>query len=134
MKNTTMKTPPLRVLPVLEKAKTLYKIWISIHRKIPRTERFGIGLRTDNALLDLLETLRRSAFASGERKITLLDGAIGKVDDIRFLFHLLWETGLISESQFILLGEKIEEIGRDVGGWRRGILAKTSAQRAEEKR
>ncbi len=112
-------------MPVLEKTKALYQTWIPIHRKIPRTERFGFGTRIDSALLDLLMALRKTGFSSGERKIVLLELAIGKVDDIRFLFQLLWETKLISNDQFARLGEHIEEIGRDIGGWRKGILAKT---------
>ncbi len=110
---------------MLEKTKTLYKIWIPIHRKIPRTERFGFGTQLDSALLDLLMTLRRTGFSSGERKIPLLEIAIGRIDDIRFLVQLLWETKLISNDQFTHLGELIEEIGKNVGGWRKGIIAKT---------
>ena len=104
------------------------------HRKIPRTERFGIGARIDVALLDLLMIIRRAGFASGERKVGLLEISISKIDDIRFLFHLLWETGLIANEQFARFGERIEEIGRDVGGWRKGMLAKTPPPKAEEKR
>lgn len=119
---------------MLEKLKGLYKEWIPVHRKIPRTERFGIGMRIDSTLLDLLMTLRRAGFASGERKIALLEIAIGKIDDIRFLFQILWETRLISNEQFIQFGQKIEEIGKDVGGWRKGVLAKTPPPRVEEKK
>ncbi len=118
---------------MLEKVRALYKEWIPVHRKIPRTEKFGIGMRTDSTILDLLIILRRTGFASGDRKIAMLESAIGKIDDTRFLFQLLWDTHLISNDQFILFGQKIEEIGRDVGGWRKGILAKTPAVRAGEK-
>ncbi len=63
----------------------------------------------------------------------MLELAIGKIDDIRFLFQLLWETKLISNDQFTNLGEYIENIGKDVGGWRKGVLAKTPTERAGEK-
>ncbi len=119
---------------MLEKTKTLYGEWIPIHRKIPKTERFGLGARIDSALLDLMMTLRRAKFASGERKVTLLEFAVGKIDDTRFLFQLLWETKNISLEQFSGLGQKVEEVGRDVGGWRKGMLAKTPPRKAEEKR
>ena len=121
-------------MPVLAKIQTLYKQWMHVHRKIPRTERFGIGARLDAALLDLLMTIRRAGFASGERKLTLLEFAVGKVDDIRFLFHLLWETGLIGNEQFARFGENIEDMGKDIGGWRKGVLAKTPPPKAGEKR
>lgn len=132
--HTIKGTPTPTILPVLEKVKGFYKEWMPVHRKIPRTERFGIGMRIDTTLLDLLMALRRAGFASGERKIALLEIAIGKIDDVRFLFQLLWETRLASNEQFILFGKKIEEIGKDVGGWRKGVLAKTPPLKAEEKK
>lgn len=120
---------------MVEKTQQLFKAWIPVHRKIPRTERFGIGERTDSAILDLLLALRRAGFNSGERKIALLEYSISKIDDIRFLFHLLWEVKLVSLEQFQIFGTLIEQIGKDTGAWRKGILSKTPSQKmAREKR
>ncbi len=116
---------------MIEKVKTLYKQWMIIHRKIPRTERFGIGLRIDNAFLDLMTSLRRAMFSRPERKIPLLEIALSKIDDIRFFTQLLWETKLISNEQLTAFGKGLESIGNDTGAWRKGVIAKTSATGAE---
>ncbi|MEK7609878.1 MAG: four helix bundle protein [Patescibacteria group bacterium] len=97
-----------------------------IHRKIPRTERFGLGNRIDNAFLDLLTVLRRASFTEPKQKIPLLEIAVVKIDDIRFFIQLLWENKLISQEQFISFGTEIYTIGKNIGGWRKEIVKKTS--------
>lgn len=99
-----------------------------------RTERFGIGEKIDTRLLDLMETLRRASYANIRDKIPLLERAIGIVDSARFFLQLAWEMKLISSEQYAAIGNPIEEVGRMVGGWKKGLLAKTSAPRAEERR
>jgi hypothetical protein len=127
-------TPPPTFLPVVEKTKKLYAIWILIHRKIPRTERFGIGLRIDNAFLDLLTALRRASFSEPRQKIPLLEMAVVKIDDIRFFIQLLWENRLVSNEQYISLNLNLETIGNNVGGWRKETIKKTSPTKIGEER
>lgn len=92
-----------------------------------RSERFGIGDRIDTLWLDLLDSLRKAAYASANQKVPALEEAARAVDAVRFFVQIAWESGLMSQSHFISLGKDVEEIGRMVGGWRRGILAKTPA-------
>lgn len=121
-------------LPVIEKLKILYISWITIHRKIPRTERFGLGTRIDNAFLDLLTSLRRASFSEPKQKIPLLEIAIVKIDDIKFFVQLLWESKLISNEQYISFGNDLEIIGKNIGGWRKDMIKKTSTTSMEEKK
>ncbi len=119
-----MNTPP-RLLPVLEKAKAAYKTWLVVHRKMARSERFGIGDRIDRLWLDLLEALRKAVYAPVTSKLAALDEAIAWIDAVRFFLQIAWESSLMSQTHFILLGKDVEEIGRMTGGWRKGIAAKT---------
>lgn len=91
-----------------------------------RTERFGIGDRIDSIWLDLLDALRKAAYATPEGKVASLDEAIRRVDSVRFFLQIAWEAKLMADSHFIALGKDVEEIGRMVGGWKRGLLAKTN--------
>ncbi|MEK7525573.1 MAG: four helix bundle protein [Patescibacteria group bacterium] len=101
---------------------------------MPRTERFGIGSRIDFLFLDNLELLRKAMYAPINSKIVLLEEVSTKVDSVRFFFQLAWEAGLVSHNQFVDLGSSIEELGKIVGGWKKGIVNKTSAPRTEERR
>ena len=126
--------PPQPSLPILEKAKSIYKNWIKIHHNIPRTERFGIGTKTDILFLELLELLRKTVYASINEKIKILEEAISALDSLRFFVQLLWETKLISNGHYAVLGTDIESLGKMIGGWRKGLLNKTSAIQAEERK
>lgn len=116
--------PPPKLLPVLERAKTAYKIWLVVHRKMARSERFGIGDRIDALWLDLLDSLRKAAYAPTGQKIVSLDEVLHTVDAVRFFIQIAWESKLMAQGHFIALGKDTEEIGRMVGGWKRGLLAK----------
>lgn len=96
-----------------------------MHRNMPRTERFGIGLRIDNQFLDLLEFLRKAMYSPMPKKLEILENALTTTDSIRFFLQISWETKLVPNDQFIALGKEIEEIGKIVGGWKKGLLAKT---------
>ncbi len=117
-------SPPPRLLPVLEKAKTVYKKWIEIHRNIPRTQKFGIGSKIDFLFLDFLELLRKAMYTPVNKKVELLEDVSGRIDSIRFFFQLLWEAHLVPDNQYISLGSEIENLGKMIGGWKRGLISK----------
>ena len=112
----------------------MYKTWMSIHRNMERVARFGIGNKIDILFLRILEVLRKSAYTPINKKIILLDEVSDHIDSFRFFFQLLWETKVISHKEYISFGVQIEDLGKIVGGWKKGLLNKTSALRAEERR
>ena len=131
--NVSPNTPP-QTLPVLEKSKAMYKSWMEIHRNMERSARFGIGNKIDVLFLRILELLRKSMYAPISKKITLLEEATDNIDSFRFFFQLLWETKLVSRQEYITFGAEIENLGKIVGGWKKGLINKTSATRAEERK
>ena len=121
------------MLPVLEKAKAMYKQWMEIHRNMERVARFGIGNKIDALFLEILELLRKSVYSPLNKKVFLIEQALEKIDSLRFFFQLAWETHLVSSKQYISLGNEIENLGKMVGGWKKGLINKTSAIKAEER-
>jgi hypothetical protein len=134
VKNRNEAPPPAKLVPVVERTKGIYKGWVPIHRDMARTERFGIGSKIDSLCLELLEELRKAVYASAQDKIRLLSEAIAKVDALRFFLQLAWESGLITNKQYIPLGKEIEEVGRMIGGWKKGLLTKTPPRIGGERR
>lgn len=98
-----------------------------MRRDIPREERFGIGSKIDFLFIETFEMLRRATYANGKTKTDLLQQAIENIDSIRFFVQLAWELSLLTNTRYATLGEGVENIGRMVGGWRKGILSKTPA-------
>lgn len=83
--------------------------------------------------IELLDTLRKASFSPIGLKIPLLEKSLSIIDSLRFFIQFCWEAKLISTKHFTLIGQEIETIGKSVGGWRKDLLAKTSAE-AEEKK
>lgn len=118
--------------PVIEHLKSAYKQWIAIERNLPKCERFGLGQRVDLLFCDLLDILQKASFSPIEIKISLLSESLTKIDSLRFFIQLCWELKLIPPKQFTVIGEAIEDIGKMVGGWRKGLITKTSAVTEEK--
>ena len=128
------KSPPPRLLPVLEQSKAVYKKWLDIHRNIERTARFGIGARVDNLFLEILEFIRKAIYTPVDKKIILLEKISKRIDSLRFFVQLLWETRLIPDKQYISIATDVENIGKIIGRWKKGLINKISAFKAEERK
>jgi len=112
-------------LPVIEHTKKVYTLWLPIRRNIPRDERFGIGKRIDELFLTALEQLREASYAAGNGKIVLLGKVLQNIDLLRFFLQITWECKILEQKQYLVLAEEVESLGKMVGGWRKGLLAKT---------
>lgn len=132
--HTPNTTPPPTFPPVIEKVKNLYRIWLPLCRNLPKAERYNLGQKIDSLLVEVLEIIHRATYSSIQNKIDLLGEAIIKIDSLRFFIQLGWELKLLPTKSFAYLGSEIEEIGKMIGGWRKGLIAKTSASEAEEKK
>ncbi len=107
---------------------------MEMHRNIERIARFGLGLKIDNLFLDLLELLRKSIYTPIDKKIILLGAASEKIDAIRFFMQILWENKLCPNKQYISIETEIQNLGRMVGGWKKGLISKTSVLKTEERK
>jgi len=96
-----------------------------LHRNFPKTERFGIGQKIEQAFLDVLEFSFTSAYLAPEQKIVSLGKTISRLDVLKFFMQLAWESKLIPNEKYLELSQRLEEIGRMLGGWRKGLQNKT---------
>jgi hypothetical protein len=67
-------------------------------------------------------------YLPAERKMAGLGVAIGKMDSLKFLLQLAWENKCVSSERYAALSAPLDEIGRMLGGWRRGLEKKTPAR------
>jgi hypothetical protein len=106
---------------VLLKEKETYRLWLIIHRDFPRTERFGIGQKIEQSFLEVLEFTFASVYLVAESKILMLSKTIAKLDNLKFFMQLAWESKLIPTDKYSKMSKDFEEIGRMLGGWRKGL-------------
>lgn len=120
--------PPPRELPqVILESKETYRFWLTLYRDFPKVERFGIGNKIEQAFLDVLEYTLCLSYLPPEHKVPMLNKAITKLDIVKFFAQLAWESKLIPTDKYSELIASLEEIGRQLGGWKKGLQKKTSA-------
>ena len=102
----------------------MYGLWIKIHRDFPKVERLGIGNKIEQHFLTVLEFSFTSAYLPPHHKVVVLAKAISRMDVLKFFMQLAWEAKLIPTEKYTELSEKLGEIGRMLGGWKKGLEAK----------
>jgi four helix bundle protein len=85
--------------------------------KFPRSYRFSIGERLACGALDVLLDLVAAAYASDKGRC--LESAGREVNRVRYLLRLAKDLKLISRDAYNFAAERVDEVGRMVGGWRK---------------
>jgi hypothetical protein len=81
----------------------------------PRAHRFTVGERLTAHGLDLLTSLVEAGYA--RQKGELLEQASRKVNSTRYLLRMAKDLKLMSIEAYGFSADKLDEIGRMVGGW-----------------
>lgn len=81
-----------------------------------------------------MEPIITASFLSPTEKLPWVRLAIRKLDTLKIFLMILWETKSIDEKKYILLSEKLNEIGKMLGGWHNQILKQNSLTKAREKK
>ncbi len=119
-------TPPARILPLLLKLKECYKVWFENYNTLPKSHRYTLGLKIDSLFIETIEGVSVASFLNKENKLLWIQFSIRKVDTLKILLMILWETKSIDTKKYIVLSEKLEEIGRMLGGWNGQIQKQNS--------
>jgi hypothetical protein len=114
---------------VILKEKELYCLWIKLHKNFPKVERLGVGQKIEQSFLAVLEYTFIAAYLPPDQKIVVLGRTVSKLDILKFFLQLAWENKLIPTEQYVELSMKLEEIGRMLGGWKKGLEAKLPPKR-----
>lgn len=90
--------------------------------KFPKNERYLLGQRIENTLLDILEILIEAGFT--KEKLNLLRRANLKLEKLRFLVRLAKDMHYISIKPYEYHARAVNEIGKMIGGWIRQVSAR----------
>jgi hypothetical protein len=90
--------------------------------KFPRDQKFLLADRIETLLLDYLEAMVQAYYSKD--KIFLLEQGNLKLERLRYLVRLGHDLKLINHDRYGFISEKIDELGRMTGGWRKAILKK----------
>jgi hypothetical protein len=117
----------------VEKIKCSYIIWHQYHDTLPKTQRYSLGNRIDEIFIELVEAVSTAGFLSREEKLPYVRVAIRKLDVLKILLLVLWETKTLDNKKYIVLSVSVDEIGRMLGGWNGQLAKQNSPAKAGEK-
>jgi hypothetical protein len=107
----------LKLLPLLQKTKAAYLIWYEYYQVLPKLHRHTLGQRVDTLFIEAIEFTSIAGFLPREEKTPYVRLAIRKLDTLRILLLVLWETKSLDNKKYIALSIPLDEIGRMLGGW-----------------
>ena len=127
--HNSQSTPPrnnqqTKLIPVVIRIKEAYVLWLDCYRKIPKPERYTLGQHIDELFIASIEAAVQAGFLSGSEKQPYVKLAIRKVDTLKVLLMILWETKSMETKKYADLSIILDEVGRMLGGWS-GQLNKT---------
>ena len=126
-------TPPPRLLPLLQKVKGAYLLWYGYYQALPKAHRHSLGQRVDALFVEIMEMIASASFLGRTEKLPYVRLAIRKVDTLKLLLMVLWETKSLDNKKYIALSVKVEEIGKMLGGWSGQIQKQNSPEKSGEK-
>lgn len=80
--------------------------------------------------VEIIEAIAQAGFLSRQEKAPYVRLAIRKTDTLKILLMVLWETKSLDNKKYIALSEKIEEIGKMLGGWNGQLIKQNSSGNA----
>ncbi|MFH1088977.1 MAG: four helix bundle protein [Candidatus Uhrbacteria bacterium] len=88
---------------------------------LPRLSRYTLGTKIDNFFTDILELAFTAKFTKHDEKKIFLETLSRKLDQLKFFMTLLWETKSLDAKKYAQISEKLNTIGRRLGGWLQNI-------------
>jgi hypothetical protein len=76
-------------------------------------------------MVEIIEAIAIASFLSKAEKTPYVRIAIRKVDTLKVLLMVLWETKSLDNKKYLALSLKLDEVGKMLGGWN-GQLAKSA--------
>ena len=110
--------PPSSVeVSLVQKVLDFYKVCHDSVKLFPKLERYSLGQKIENTILEILELTLQAAYQPKYRKIETIRKASDKTDLLKYLLRLAYNVEAVNLKKYLLLEEKAIELGKMFGGW-----------------
>ncbi len=97
-------------------------MWHEYHEKIPKSQKYSLGNKIDNIFIEIVEMLSSAAFSAKNEKLPYIKIAIRKLDTLKVLLLVLWESRGLDDKKYAAISVHLHEIGKNIGGWHGQIV------------
>jgi len=91
-----------------------------------------LGEKVDKLFVEAIEAIITAGFLNQSEKLPYVRLAIRKIDTLKIFLLLLWETKSMGNKKYIELSVKLDEVGRNLGGWSGQIIKQNSPRQGEK--
>ncbi len=85
-----------------------------------------MGQKIDTLFVEIIEAIAIATFLDKTEKQPWVRFAIRKLDTVKILLMVLWETKSLDDKKYIHISQPIDEVGKMLGGWN-GQLTKQNS-------
>ena len=82
--------------------------------------------------MEIIEAIAAASFLNPIEKHPYVRLSIKKLDALKILLMILWESKSLDDKKYIALSVKLDEIGRNLGGWSGRLSKENSPAKAGE--
>ncbi len=118
----------VHTLPIIQKLVAAYKIWHEFLPHFPQISRFTLGNKIDSLFIEIVELSVTASYLNRSQKSPYVQKAVLKLDVLKFFLQVSWEIRALDNKKFIVLSEKLDEIGKMLGGWIKQLLRENPAK------
>lgn len=104
-------------ISLVHKTYNLFLLFHSYARVFPKNDRHSVGQKSENLILEILELLFLANSKQKRSRILILNKIDIKLKILKVIIRLCFDVRAINQNKYIVLQEKILEIGRMLGGW-----------------
>ena len=100
-------------------------LWIiPVLESFPRSQRFLLGNRIEESLLDIMELIIQAVYTS--ERMEFLKEANIKIEKLRYLVRLSKDLKFISIKKYEYISRSLNDIGKEIGGWLKYTMSKST--------
>ena len=104
-------------IPAIVKTIGFYKQFYGFLSSFPKRDKYVLGTRIENYVVDMLEYLLQASKQPKACKLPTLLQADQRLEMLKIFIRLALEIKIIDDKKYLPLQERLAEIGRMLGGW-----------------
>jgi len=108
-------------IPVIIKTYDLYKLYYGYLELFPKKDKYALGKKCEEQIIELLELILTAKSAPPDRKKTATSKASVKLDMLKIFIRLGQDLKLLDRKKYLAIENHLQEIGRMIGGWQKSI-------------
>lgn len=108
-------------IPIFKKTYEFFKEFYVFELDFPKKDRYTLGQRCENIILEVLEGIIAAGQISKDKKLSILERVSNKLDLLKIFIRLAYDLNVLSDNRYIVCQNYLQEIGRMLGGWMKSV-------------